>query len=91
MYGFGEELTKENILKKITSYDIFRYYSENFKDIGKSFCSDLPGRTDENPSAQINVIKNDFIKAKFFPCFRDRTWAKTLGFLVIKRKYFFKL
>ena len=35
--------------------------------------------------------KTDFIKAKFFPCFRDRTWAKTLGFLVIKRKYFFKL
>ncbi len=35
--------------------------------------------------------KTDFIKAKFFPCFRDRTWAKILGFLVIKRKYFFKL
>lgn len=65
MYGFGEELTKENILKKITSYDIFRYYSENFKDIGKSFCSDLPGRTDENPSAQINVIKNDLLYRDF--------------------------
>ena len=35
--------------------------------------------------------KTEFIKAKFFPCFRDRTWAKTLGFWVIKRKYFFKL
>ena len=35
--------------------------------------------------------KTVFTKAKFFPCFRDRTWAKILGFLVIKRKYFFKL
>ena len=35
--------------------------------------------------------KTDFIKAKFFLCFRDRTWAKILGFLAIKRRYFFKL
>ena len=35
--------------------------------------------------------KTVFTKAKFFPCFRDSTWTKTLGFLVIKRKYFFKL
>ena len=35
--------------------------------------------------------KTDFIKAKFFPCFRDRTWAKILGFLMVKRRYFFKL
>ncbi len=24
----------------------------------------------------------DFIKAKFFPCFRDRTWAKIYFFFV---------
>ena len=35
--------------------------------------------------------KTDFTKAKHFPCFRDSTWAKTLGFLIVKRKYFFKL
>ena len=35
--------------------------------------------------------KTVFTKAKFFPCFRDRTWAKILGFLMVKRRYFFKL
>ena len=39
----------------------------------------------------LKLGKTDFIKAKFFPCFRDRAWAKILGFLMVKRKYFFKL
>jgi hypothetical protein len=64
-YGFGEELTKENILKKISSYDIFKYYSENFVEIGKSFNSDLPGREDKDPSACISVIKNDLLFTDF--------------------------
>lgn len=65
MYGFGEELTKENILKRITSYDIFRFYSENFMEVGKSFCSDLPGREDKNPSAQVSFIKGDLLYSDF--------------------------
>jgi hypothetical protein len=39
----------------------------------------------------LKLGKTDLQKAKFFPCFRDSTWAKILGFLLIKRKYFFKL
>lgn len=71
-YGFGEELTKENILKKISSYDIFKYYSENFVEIGKSFNSDF--RQEKNPSCQISQIHGDLMYSDFglgksFRCF----------------------
>jgi hypothetical protein len=71
-YGFGEELTKDNILKKITSYDIFKYYSENFREINKSFPSDF--RKENNPSCQITTIKGDLLYSDFglgksFRCF----------------------
>jgi hypothetical protein len=32
----------------------------------------------------LKVINMAFKKAKCFPCFRDRTWDKTLGFLTTK-------
>lgn len=31
------------------------------------------------------------MKTQFFPWLRDKTWAKTLGILTVKRKCFFKL
>ena len=64
MYGFGEELTKENILSRITSYDIFKFYSDNFIEIGKSFVSDTRS-DDEDPSACIAVVKNDLLYTDF--------------------------
>jgi len=63
MYGFGEELTKENILSKVSSYDIFRYYSENFVEVGKHFNSDF--REDNNPSCCIAQIKGDLLYTDF--------------------------
>ena len=65
MYGFGEPLTKENILKRITSYDIFRYYSDNFVEVGRTFKGDLPGRDDQVPSAVVNMIGGDLMYSDF--------------------------
>ena len=65
MYGFGEPLTKENILKRITSYDIFRYYSDNFVEVGRTFKGDLPGRDDQVPSAIVNMIGGDLMYSDF--------------------------
>lgn len=58
-----EPLTKENIFKKISSYDIFRTYSDNFVELNKPFCSDL--RQDNNPSCSISFIKGDLIYTDF--------------------------
>lgn len=60
-----EPLTKENIFKKISSYDIFKTYSDNFTEIGKPFKSDLPGREDTNPSAQVSYIHGDLLFTDF--------------------------
>jgi hypothetical protein len=63
MYGFGEELTKENLLSRISSYDIYKYYSENFTEVGKHFSSDF--RNDSNPSCCIAQIKGDLLYTDF--------------------------
>jgi hypothetical protein len=63
MYGFGEDLTKENILKRISSYDIFKYYCEPFSKVGKGFCSEL--RVDNKPSSCIAQIKGDLLYTDF--------------------------
>ena len=63
MYGFGKELTVENIFKKISSYDIFKYYSENFREVGRIFNSDF--RKDNNPSCCIAQIKGDLLYTDF--------------------------
>lgn len=63
MYGFGKELTKENIYDKISSYDIFKYYCENFREVGHKFNSDF--RKDDNPSCCIAQIKGDLLYTDF--------------------------
>lgn len=63
MYGFGEELTKENILSKVSAYDIFSYYSDNFKEVNKHFISDF--REENNPSCCIAQIKGDLLYTDF--------------------------
>lgn len=57
-------LHSEEILKKITEYDIFRYYCSNFKTMDKKFCSDL--REDNSPSVSISQWKG-------------RVWYKDFG------------
>lgn len=57
-------LTKENIFNKITSYDVFKFYSSNFKEIGKPFISDL--RNDDiKPSCCIAQIRGDLMYTDF--------------------------
>jgi hypothetical protein len=60
--GF-EELNKENIFKKISEYDVFKYYIPDFNTIGQKFSS--PFRNDSNPSCIIreyngNLFYKDF-------------------------------
>jgi hypothetical protein len=57
-------LHSAEILKKITDYDIFKYYCSNFKSTEKKFCSDL--REDKSPSVSIAQWKG-------------RLWYKDFG------------
>jgi hypothetical protein len=58
MYGVYQELNKENIYKKITSFNIFRRYCPGFEAFGKKFKSPLRDN-DRNPSACIIPYKGD--------------------------------
>ena len=49
-----EILNIENILKKVTEYDIFKYYIEGFEAPGKKFCSEI--RVDKRPSCSIKIM-----------------------------------
>ena len=56
--------TKELILKYYDSYDIFRYYCPNFREVNRNFVSDI--RTnDKNPSACISFIRGDLLYTDF--------------------------
>ena len=50
-------LSAENILKKVTEYDIFKYYISGLEAPGKKFCSEL--RKDRNPSCSIKYRISD--------------------------------
>lgn len=58
-----EPLTKENIFKRITSYDIFKYYCSGFSKVGEMFKSEL--RDDSNPSCCISNIGGDLLYTDF--------------------------
>lgn len=55
MFGFGKELNKENILKKITSFDIFNYYIPGGVLVNQPILSPL--RDESNPSF---IISNKY-------------------------------
>jgi len=64
MYGIFKPLTKENIFKKISSYDIFVRYCSGFTTLGKMFKSPL--RADDNdPSASIIYYDGDLLFTDF--------------------------
>lgn len=63
MYRVTPSLTVDNIFKKITSYDIFRKYCLEFKEVGKAFHS--PFRTDKHPSAFIIYYNGDLLFKDF--------------------------
>jgi len=63
MIVVGEDLTKENIFKYVTSYDIFRRYSRHFTTINKSFLSDF--RDEKHPSCRVTFLNGDLIYTDF--------------------------
>lgn len=58
-----EELSKENIYKKITGYDIFKHYVSNFKKSDVSFCSDI--RVDKHPGVRIRLHNGNWLYKDF--------------------------
>lgn len=56
--------TKEEILAKISYYDIWLRYCSKFKEIGKAFSSEL--RLDKNPSCSIYINNNNELRYKDF-------------------------
>lgn len=67
MYGFGLELNKENIYKRISSYDIFKYYCEPFKNVNKNFFAEPELRTNDKntPSCCIAQKGGDLLYSDF--------------------------
>lgn len=61
MVGFGPELSKENILKRITTEDIFKKYCPGFKNIGEKF----KNRQEANPSTVIDYYNGDLLFKDF--------------------------
>jgi hypothetical protein len=80
MFEIKEDLTVENILSKITDYDIFLKYCDNFKEVKKHFKSEL--RDDPKASCMITP-------------YAGRLWYKDFGesnkacdaFSYVMRKY----
>ena len=69
-----EILSVDNILKKVTEYDIFKYYIGGFEKPGKKFCSEI--RSDKNPSCSIKImgstkaIYRDWATGETYDCFK---------------------
>lgn len=63
MYEITATLSKENVLSRIDSYNIFKYYCPNFKTIGKPFRS--PFREDKHPSSFIIHYDGDLLFKDF--------------------------
>jgi hypothetical protein len=61
MIGFGPSLNKENIYKRITSYDIFKKYCPEFTEIGRKF----KARQESRPSTLIDYYKGDLLYKDF--------------------------
>lgn len=67
MFNFediDDQLTPNDILSKITEFDIFSKYCINFIDINKPFCSEL--RVDKFPSCRIYTTQYNTLRYKDF-------------------------
>jgi len=67
MFDVKEPLTKENILEKITEYDIFKAYCPNFQDIDKKFI------------ATLNRTNKEFLPSANITYYRGKLWYKDFG------------
>lgn len=63
MYEINAVLSKENILSKVDSYNLFKYYCPGFNKIGKAFKS--PFHEDKHPSAFIIYYEGDLLFKDF--------------------------
>ena len=68
-----EYLSKENVLRKVSEYQIFKYFCRNFKELNSKFRSDL--REDNSPTVSIALIGQSLLYKDFghpdhtFNCF----------------------
>lgn len=68
-----EYLSRDNVLNKVSEYQIFKYFCRNFKEIGTKFRSDL--RDDKSPTVDIALIGQRLLYKDFghpdhtFDCF----------------------
>ncbi len=60
------DLSSEEILKRISFFDIYKYYVKNFK-IGEAFCN--PFRKDQNPSFIIDNKYGELLHFDFADSF----------------------
>lgn len=67
MFDFKDaetDITKEEILSKISEYQIFKYYCHNFQELDKSFLSEF--YYDTKPSCRIYITNNNNLYYKDF-------------------------
>lgn len=85
MIGFGEDLTLDNILNRIQTYDIFKAYCSNFKELGKHFASELRPRSK-------SILYNNYYQGDLmYRDFGDNSTFRAIDY--VKYKYsidFFK-
>jgi hypothetical protein len=63
-FTYGDKsLTKDNVMKKLDSYQLFKAYCPRFKEIGVKFQSEF--RTDPKPSCHIIMWKGDLMYKDF--------------------------
>lgn len=76
MFDFSEaelDISEDEILSKVSEYQIFKYYCKNFEDLDKSFLSEF--YFDTNPSCRIYIGTNnrlyykDFGTGDYYNCF----------------------
>lgn len=62
LFKLGPDLTKENVLARVSPYDIYKFYCENFKAIGVKF---RVRPDDSKPSCLIDYYKGELIYKDF--------------------------
>lgn len=67
MYDFSDstvQITKDEILSKVSELDIFRFYIKSFVELDRSFCSEL--RLDKNPDCRLYTTQYNTVRYKDF-------------------------
>jgi len=73
-----EVLNKENLLRKVSNMDIFRYYIENFPGLNTKFTSRL--RCDKHPTCIVSIIGGE----PMYSDFADKTGLRSFDYVMVK-------